>query len=557
MKKATQPNLTCKPSSWFLPFLFGVLLSLPIERTLEAAVEGGALVKGDALSDGTTVIPEASATSKAIKWTTADLDPSIFDHNSSTPSRLKVKAAGDYFLAFTGPILQQAKTADRRSQVHFFVKKNGSTTIQAGTARSTYIRHDSDHTESSGHMHLLLPSLSANDYVEIYAKCFDNASENSVKLGTASLFLEKFASPRPFFSPNLATAAAIRPSSKACPFASTMWVGGGVGTRSRSTTPCKAKQAQRSHAWVGRAEAKGRETLLRKWTGRHADDCSVCKNGGQLLCCDFCSTAIHMECLLPALKTCPEGDWFCPECSYREELLHVSRCSPEEWKRLDSLKDNHIVQLCKMRSLPRKGNREANLASLKACWRLGKVNRLKVYLGKNASEREWAYEYFDQQKGEMVRKAEDEVPTDIKVWADELHDRKQGEREDRWYNRANASGSEEDAEGEGNAPKDEDAGAVDKYALSEHNARAEDYKGFADLPELILTSPSPEAKTKVAEAAGKARVKAAVGEGVGTRIGLGAKPMLTPRTTPGRSKRKTETGTGGNSNSSAAKRRCT
>ena len=173
MKQATKSNNTSKSFSWVFPTLFGVLLSLPIERTLEAAVEGGALVKGDALSDGTTVIPEASATSKAIKWTTADLDPSIFDHNSSTPSRLKVKAAGDYFLAFTGPILQQAKTADKRSQVHFFVKKNGSTTIQAGTARSTYVRHDSDHTESSGHMHLLLPSLSANDYVEIYAKCFD------------------------------------------------------------------------------------------------------------------------------------------------------------------------------------------------------------------------------------------------------------------------------------------------------------------------------------------------------------------------------------------------
>ena len=200
MKQATKSNNTSKSFSWVFPTLFGVLLSLPIERTLEAAVEGGALVKGDALSDGTTVIPEASATSKAIKWTTADLDPSIFDHNSSTPSRLKVKAAGDYFLAFTGPILQQAKTADKRSQVHFFVKKNGSTTIQAGTARSTYVRHDSDHTESSGHMHLLLPSLSANDYVEIYAKCFDNAAQNSVKLGTASLFLEKIASSRTIFS---------------------------------------------------------------------------------------------------------------------------------------------------------------------------------------------------------------------------------------------------------------------------------------------------------------------------------------------------------------------
>ncbi|MED5280695.1 MAG: Ig-like domain-containing protein, partial [Verrucomicrobiota bacterium] len=203
MKQSTQPELPNEPSThcdWILPILLACLCFLPIGRALDAAVEGGAFVKGDSLSDGTLVIPEASGTSKAIKWSTADLDPSTFEFDASSPSRLKVKAAGDYFLAFTGPIIEQARTADKRSQVHFFVKKNGTTTIQAATARSTYVRHDSDHTESSGHMHLLLPSLSANDYIEIYAKCFDNATQNSVKIGTASLFLEKIASSRTIFS---------------------------------------------------------------------------------------------------------------------------------------------------------------------------------------------------------------------------------------------------------------------------------------------------------------------------------------------------------------------
>ena len=200
MKQANLSKLETKTHNRFFATLFGCLAFLPMALKLDAAVEGGALAKGSTLSDGSAVVPEASATSKAIKWTSLDLDPGVFDFNSSTPTRLKVKSSGDYFLAFTGPILQQARTADKRSQVHFFVKKNGSTIIQAGTARSTYVRHDSDHTESSGHMHLLLPGLSANDYVEIYAKCFDNASQNSVKLGTASLFLEKIASSRTIFS---------------------------------------------------------------------------------------------------------------------------------------------------------------------------------------------------------------------------------------------------------------------------------------------------------------------------------------------------------------------
>ncbi|MDC1309653.1 LamG domain-containing protein, partial [Opitutales bacterium] len=199
MKQATKSNNTSKSFSWVFPTLFGVLLSLPIERTLKAAVEGGALVKGDTLSDGTTVIPEASATSKAIKWNQLDYDTTAFDFNSSTPTRLKVKSAGDYFLSFTGPITEASKSANVRSQVHFFVKKNGSTAIPTAKTSSTYVRHDSDHTESSGHLHILLTSLSTNDYVEVYAKAFDT-SANTVSLGTTSLFLEKVASSRTIFS---------------------------------------------------------------------------------------------------------------------------------------------------------------------------------------------------------------------------------------------------------------------------------------------------------------------------------------------------------------------
>ena len=172
-----------RKSHLYLLFLSLLLLSLTVTQT-KGAVEGGALVKGNILSSESNVIPEASASSLAIKWSDTDIDPGSFDFNSSFPTRLKVKSAGNYFIAFTGPILQEAKTADKRSQVHFFIKKNGSTTIQTGTARSTYIRHDSDHTESSGHMHLLLPGLSANDYIEVYAKCFDNAAQNSVRIGT-------------------------------------------------------------------------------------------------------------------------------------------------------------------------------------------------------------------------------------------------------------------------------------------------------------------------------------------------------------------------------------
>ena len=191
-----------KPQNWtkaILPTMIGCLSSLMLSQSVNAAVEGGALVKGNAFSDDTTVVPAHNATSKAIKWSQLDYDTTAFDFNSSTPTRLKVKTAGDYFLSFTGPVAEASRSDNVRSQVHFFVKKNGSTAIPTAKTSSTYVRHDSDHTESSGHLHILLPSLSTNDYVEVYAKAFDT-SANTVSLGTTSLFLEEVASSRSIFS---------------------------------------------------------------------------------------------------------------------------------------------------------------------------------------------------------------------------------------------------------------------------------------------------------------------------------------------------------------------
>lgn len=44
----------------------------------------------------------------------------------------------------------------------------------------------------------------------------------------------------------------------------------------------------------------------------HWDKCFVCKDGGDLLCCDRCMNAVHLECV--NLTTEPSGDWLCDEC---------------------------------------------------------------------------------------------------------------------------------------------------------------------------------------------------------------------------------------------------
>lgn len=47
----------------------------------------------------------------------------------------------------------------------------------------------------------------------------------------------------------------------------------------------------------------------------HMEFCRVCKDGGELLCCDSCPSAYHTFCLNPPLKYVPEGEWVCPRCS--------------------------------------------------------------------------------------------------------------------------------------------------------------------------------------------------------------------------------------------------
>ena len=49
--------------------------------------------------------------------------------------------------------------------------------------------------------------------------------------------------------------------------------------------------------------------------GEHTDYCNLCKDGGELLCCDTCPLAFHLKCLFPPMKSIPHGNWSCPRCA--------------------------------------------------------------------------------------------------------------------------------------------------------------------------------------------------------------------------------------------------
>ncbi|XP_030608776.1 autoimmune regulator [Archocentrus centrarchus] len=44
------------------------------------------------------------------------------------------------------------------------------------------------------------------------------------------------------------------------------------------------------------------------------DECALCKDGGELICCDGCPRAFHLACLVPPLTSIPSGSWQCEWC---------------------------------------------------------------------------------------------------------------------------------------------------------------------------------------------------------------------------------------------------
>ncbi|XP_032132456.1 autoimmune regulator isoform X2 [Sapajus apella] len=47
---------------------------------------------------------------------------------------------------------------------------------------------------------------------------------------------------------------------------------------------------------------------------QNEDECAVCRDGGELICCDGCPRAFHLACLSPPLQDIPSGTWRCSSC---------------------------------------------------------------------------------------------------------------------------------------------------------------------------------------------------------------------------------------------------
>uniref|UniRef100_A0A8D0HC32 Chromodomain helicase DNA binding protein 3 n=1 Tax=Sphenodon punctatus TaxID=8508 RepID=A0A8D0HC32_SPHPU len=71
--------------------------------------------------------------------------------------------------------------------------------------------------------------------------------------------------------------------------------------------------------WEAKEEDEEYEEELEEGEKEEEDDhmeyCRVCKDGGELLCCDACISSYHIHCLNPPLPEIPNGEWLCPRCT--------------------------------------------------------------------------------------------------------------------------------------------------------------------------------------------------------------------------------------------------
>ncbi|XP_014642429.1 PREDICTED: autoimmune regulator [Ceratotherium simum simum] len=66
---------------------------------------------------------------------------------------------------------------------------------------------------------------------------------------------------------------------------------------------------------------------------KNEDECAVCRDGGELICCDGCPRAFHLACLSPPLREIPSGTWRCTSCLQgraQQELPRVEEPRTQE-----------------------------------------------------------------------------------------------------------------------------------------------------------------------------------------------------------------------------------
>ena len=74
---------------------------------------------------------------------------------------------------------------------------------------------------------------------------------------------------------------------------------------------------------------------------KNSDECSICGEGGNLICCDSCPESYHLNCLgLSAQDVEGIEKWSCQTCHRKRKLLLSPPKSPRKRQKQSSLDDS-------------------------------------------------------------------------------------------------------------------------------------------------------------------------------------------------------------------------
>ncbi len=82
-------------------------------------------------------------------------------------------------------------------------------------------------------------------------------------------------------------------------------------------------------------ETNGPENAEVDEDDEHMEFCRVCKEGGELLCCDSCPSSYHLKCCEPPLTEVPDDEWTCPRCACEPLPGKVEKILTWRWKEDD------------------------------------------------------------------------------------------------------------------------------------------------------------------------------------------------------------------------------
>lgn len=125
----------------------------------------GAVLTGTETTDGTDLIPGGP---NALIWSGVKYNSTYFAYSDASPTELEVVTDGDYLIAITLPMYRTDNLSNNdRSRIQAEIRVDGSKQ-DVGVGRSSYIRNNSDHNESSNHLHILLEDLTAGQKIQVF-----------------------------------------------------------------------------------------------------------------------------------------------------------------------------------------------------------------------------------------------------------------------------------------------------------------------------------------------------------------------------------------------------